>query len=611
LQPGRYVHRVISADVFCLRVKRNGKVYTKVLSAVPPEARNSSTMASWDWSLPLSSGTFYALYPRSWTVYENPVPGVTVVVEQVSPFLPDSYSEASLPCATFHVSVTNTDPSYGAEVSVMFCFQNGYEGGAHCTACGPGSGANTCCVCAPTPHSGDHGEYSGYGDSLGGLTHAAFSLQRDAPAQDDPSGLLQSQVVGVCMARPCSVATSLATHPVGHKCPNCGRVVEQRGTAGAGILSTLLATLPTDLITPAAPDTPETAMPAPASSCPRCSSTGLASYTIAALQLPHCDGSFSNGGAERAPKISTCAQYVTDTVSLPYSLLQYMCGGAGQQHADPGASARQLWEAFESTGDITDSEACRSGVSLPGTRVGAAVCVRQWLGPASDHAAGSGSNNTKLFPFSLSWDDPLVQFGTKATSATSPFYPRFYTRFFGGSGLASPRMAAYALLHVDNWRERIIKWQQATLQRTGAIAQFQEDLREQLDDQEESAPAHMESDRAFYDALLFNELYFLADGGTLWLDSTAGYSNQQLTAVGQMQAAAAQDNRIPAYDSTKEETEVSGGLNRKGFGTGNRSDDGLLDDELLEPLQGTLRSGVPTNGSSCSYRLLVFVLSSE
>ena len=44
---------------------------------------------------------------RSWTVFECPVPGVRVCIRQVSPFLPHSYSEASLPVSVFHVEVEN------------------------------------------------------------------------------------------------------------------------------------------------------------------------------------------------------------------------------------------------------------------------------------------------------------------------------------------------------------------------------------------------------------------------------------------------------------------------------------------------------------------------
>ena len=45
---------------------------------------------------------------RSWTVYEDPVPGIRVCVRQVSPFIPHSYSDASLPVSVFHIDVENT-----------------------------------------------------------------------------------------------------------------------------------------------------------------------------------------------------------------------------------------------------------------------------------------------------------------------------------------------------------------------------------------------------------------------------------------------------------------------------------------------------------------------
>ena len=45
---------------------------------------------------------------RSWTIYEEPVPGIRLTIMQVSPFLPHSYSEASLPAVVFHVDVENT-----------------------------------------------------------------------------------------------------------------------------------------------------------------------------------------------------------------------------------------------------------------------------------------------------------------------------------------------------------------------------------------------------------------------------------------------------------------------------------------------------------------------
>jgi len=84
-------------------------------------------MGDWKWGLSPSCATYHALFPFSWTVFEEPLPGITVVIKQLSPFLPHSYSEASLPCSTLLVEVVNNDPLTEVEVSVMFSFQNGTE----------------------------------------------------------------------------------------------------------------------------------------------------------------------------------------------------------------------------------------------------------------------------------------------------------------------------------------------------------------------------------------------------------------------------------------------------------------------------------------------------
>jgi hypothetical protein len=250
--------------------------------------------------------------------------------------------------------------------------------------------------------------------------------------------------------------------------------------------------------------------------------TGTASFSIAA-HLPASEAVGENLG-----RVSTCRQYITDVSAIPalFPFFNYLCGGGSDAAADGlrdlGASSRQLWERFESTGDIADCEECRDGISLPGTRVSGAVCLRQSLTPAGAGLAGS----SKVFPFSLSWDDPYVRFGEKrASSATdtavptasappATYYPRYYTRFFGTSGLASPNMAAYALLHVQDWRQRIIAWQDETLRKAKSTHEAQ------------GLPAGPAQESCYYDSQLFNELYFLVDGGTVWLDSTAGVSNQ-------------------------------------------------------------------------------------
>lgn len=93
LFPGRYIHKIVHADVFSIRVKRNGVIHATVLSVHPPENSTSNSMpgmdcsllSTWDWSMGKDCATYYARFPLSWTVYENPVPGVRVIISQVSP----------------------------------------------------------------------------------------------------------------------------------------------------------------------------------------------------------------------------------------------------------------------------------------------------------------------------------------------------------------------------------------------------------------------------------------------------------------------------------------------------------------------------------------------
>eukprot|EP00981_Chlorochromonas_danica_P001618 scaffold351_cov162-Ochromonas_danica.AAC.3 len=126
LHPGRYHHHVVIADLFAIRVKRRNGIHCKVLSLHKPD-NERSCLSSWDWSLSPTCGTYHALFPLAWTVYEEPVPNLRVIVKQLSPFLPGDYGEASLPVACFSIEVENLSSSEDAEVSIMFSFQNGCE----------------------------------------------------------------------------------------------------------------------------------------------------------------------------------------------------------------------------------------------------------------------------------------------------------------------------------------------------------------------------------------------------------------------------------------------------------------------------------------------------
>lgn len=98
-------------------------------------------------------------------------------------------------------------------------------------------------------------------------------------------------------------------------------------------------------------------------------------------------------------------------------------------------------------------------------------------------AAGSQST----LEFALAWDMPKVHF-----DEARKHYYRFYTRAFGRDGKAAPALAQAALSRYPSWEEGIERWQRPVL----------EDLT--LPD--------------WYKSALFNETYYVSDGGSVWLD---------------------------------------------------------------------------------------------
>ena len=122
LRPG-YIHeKAVCADQFSLYVRRGDQdAQTVTLSPVKPE---DGTLSSWNWGLNTGSATYKALFPRAWTTYEDPMPGIRLTCRQVSAFIPGNYRESSYPAAVFVWQVENTGQEK-VEVSLMFSFQNG------------------------------------------------------------------------------------------------------------------------------------------------------------------------------------------------------------------------------------------------------------------------------------------------------------------------------------------------------------------------------------------------------------------------------------------------------------------------------------------------------
>ena len=130
------------------------------------------------------------------------------------------------------------------------------------------------------------------------------------------------------------------------------------------------------------------------------------------------------------------------------------------------------WADF--VGDAALDDVDDTTPSADGEAIGAAVCATVTLEPG----------DRKTARFAIAWDLPLVEFGAGRQ------WRKRYTRAWGAAGNRSVELARHALASAGRWRAAIDAWQ-----------------RPLIDD--ESLPS-------WYRAALFNELYFVIDGGTFW-----------------------------------------------------------------------------------------------
>ncbi|XP_061171988.1 non-lysosomal glucosylceramidase-like [Saccostrea echinata] len=151
-----------------------------------------------------------------------------------------------------------------------------------------------------------------------------------------------------------------------------------------------------------------------------------------------------------------------------------------KEYFNPRGSGQEVWDDLKDDGQL-NPEGGRNTCTGKGEESAAAVCVQANVPP----------KQTRDLEFTLTWDMPIIHF-----KARENFYARRYTRWFGMDGEAGPRMSSYAAANYKTWEQKIEEWQKPVLEN-------------------KNLPA-------WYKSALFNELYYVSDGGTVWIDPVEG-----------------------------------------------------------------------------------------
>jgi non-lysosomal glucosylceramidase len=122
LRPGIYHYQPVFADQFSIFVQHRGE--EPRVQTLHPGRPESEQLSSWKWDMDPKCATYYGLFPRAWTVYEEPVPNIRLTCQQLSPVIPHNYRESSFPVGVFDWRIENLS-SKPAKVGIMFTFQNG------------------------------------------------------------------------------------------------------------------------------------------------------------------------------------------------------------------------------------------------------------------------------------------------------------------------------------------------------------------------------------------------------------------------------------------------------------------------------------------------------
>lgn len=152
---------------------------------------------------------------------------------------------------------------------------------------------------------------------------------------------------------------------------------------------------------------------------------------------------------------------------------------------NPSGNGEEIWQSLYSKGCLNDKDGEETELLK---ELGIAVSAQRMV--------KAGSNVVKCMEFVLAWDMPVVHFGDRNRD-----YKRRYTRFFGADGDSVPALCAHALNNYELWETKIEKWQYPVLKHR-----------------------HLPN---WYKSALFNELYFMTDGGSVWFEFDEHWAKEE------------------------------------------------------------------------------------
>ena len=119
LEPGRHRYEPLPANMFSVYMRQGDRTVVQALWTEAPR----TFLQAWRWRYPIGAGTYYALYPRAWFVYDWDRFPARLTVEQFSPIIPHNYRESSYPVALFLWTAENpTDEPL--TLGILFTWQN-------------------------------------------------------------------------------------------------------------------------------------------------------------------------------------------------------------------------------------------------------------------------------------------------------------------------------------------------------------------------------------------------------------------------------------------------------------------------------------------------------